>query len=76
MMLAHGSNPAPDTDPLIECRICGASYQWLDYWKPRILSADDPRSAPYWCNDCAPKIESLRARLSNNRKLTEFNNAK
>lgn len=73
MMLTHGGDPTPiDRDPLVDCRICRDSYRWQDYWKPRIMEADDPRHAPYWCDECEREVQRLRRRLSYNQKLTEF----
>lgn len=61
-----------DRDPLLSCEICGESRRWQDYWKDRILSADDPEDAPLWCDGCEEEIETLRRRRSNNAKITEW----
>lgn len=61
-----------DRNPSVECRICGESFHWGDYWAPRIFDAENPEDVPLWCDDCEEEIQTLRRRLSDNEDLSQW----
>jgi len=68
----------PDPNPSIDCADCDESFDFRDYWKPRVIEGDrvenpnDPDGEPWRCDDCHERHERLTRRREKNQELTAF----
>lgn len=58
----------PDENPVIECKDCGESFGWRDYWKERINRPEDP----FLCDSCLNERVRRQRREENNQEITRW----
>jgi len=71
MMRVPDPQPRPiDRNPSIECRGCGESYRYQEYWMPRYVDGVDchPRQLTWFCDECMDRFNEWRQQQEHERQ--------